>query len=90
MPATPAAAPALMIFTRFISSRGLGIARAEHAVQLVEQRLQVARQHAALVEALDQLVHRQQRVDLALAEPHAGQLVRLTWRGRVRRRRSKR
>ena len=54
---------------------GLAVAGAEHAVQLVEQRLQVAREHAVGVELLDELVHRQQRVDLALAEPHARQLV---------------
>jgi hypothetical protein len=44
-------------------------------VQLVEQRLQVARQHAAFVETFDQLMHRQQRVDLSLGKPQAGQFV---------------
>src|SRR5574337_345676 len=35
----------------------------------------MAGQYAALIEALDELVHGQEGVELALAEPHTGKLV---------------
>ena len=54
---------------------GLRVAGAQHAVELVQQRLKVPGQHAPLVQAADQLVHRQQRMDLAFGEPQAGQFV---------------
>jgi len=60
----------------------LGCVGAKHALQLLHQRLQVACEHAVVVEAGEQLVHGQQRVDLVLAEPQAGQLVPLRRRTR--------
>jgi hypothetical protein len=51
------------------------VAGAEHGVQPVQQRLQVAAEHALGLQAPDQLVHGQQRVDLPVAEPQAGQLA---------------
>ncbi len=48
---------------------------ADQPLQPLEHGLQVARQHAVVVQPGEQLVHGQQRVDLVLAEPHARQLV---------------
>jgi hypothetical protein len=53
---------------------------AEHGVELVLHRLQMTAEHAVGVQPGDQLVHRQQGVDLGLAEPDAGQLMRHTAR----------
>ena len=53
----------------------LVLVRAEHGVQLLQHRLQVAGEHAVGVERADQPVHAQQGVDLALAEPQPRQLV---------------
>ena len=53
----------------------LRLGGAQHAVELVQQRLQVARQYAAFVQPAHELVHGQQRVDLLRIEPEPGQLV---------------
>jgi hypothetical protein len=51
---------------------------AQHLVDAVQQRLQVAADHALGVQLRQQLVRHQQAVELALVEPQAGQLV-LRW-----------
>jgi hypothetical protein len=68
----------LMIFTRCITALGPRLRRAaQHLVDAVQQRLQVAAEHAVGVQLGQQLVGHQQAVQLALVEPQAGQFVLL-------------
>ena len=63
-----------MSLTRRIISR-LALVLAQHAGELLDERLQVAGEHPVLVQAGQDLVHGHQGMQLAFVEPEPRQLV---------------